>query len=112
MWFFSFLTSGWMKWIIAGVVGGVLFYYIDDYRWHVQQLAIATDRQAGYIKSIEALEQNAAQCRATIKAQEDAREDFRVDTEALCKAWSEVRESDTPVGDLLEKLKEKESEAQ
>ncbi len=104
------VMGGWMKWILIGAVAAGALWLADDYRYKTERIAVLEDREAGWKKSIEACRANAKQFKDAIDSQADAKESFKTDVEATCKAWDSVKESDTPIGDLLEKLKEKESE--
>lgn len=105
----KWLLGNWIRMaIMAAVVGGVV-WVADDYRWKTEQVAVLQDREAGWKKSIKALQGNVASCKAAHAAGKAARESFKVDVEKTCKNWNEVKDSKTPVLDLLEKLKEKSS---
>jgi len=99
------LFSGWISWaVLAGVVA-TGWYFVDDYQDRGNRIVVLEDREKGYRKSIAALKENADQARDELKAQADAREAFKTDVEKTCKVWNTVKDSDTPVGDLLEELK-------
>ena len=101
------LGSSWLRMAIFGAVVGGVVWIADDYRYKTEQIAVLQDREAGWKKSVKALQGNVASCKAAHVAGKAARESFKVDVEKTCKNWNEVKGSDTPVLDLLEKLKEK-----
>jgi hypothetical protein len=104
----SLLMGNWLRVAIIGtlIAGGL--WLADDYRYKTEQIAVLKDREAGWKKSIQACQENAKQFKQALESQADAKEAFRADVETTCKNWESVKESETPIGDLLEKLKEAE----
>jgi len=102
------LLGSWATWAILGVLIASGAYFINNYQVRGERIAVLEDREEGWKKAVQAAQLSVAQAKDTLAAADKARETFKVDVEQTCVVWNEVRESNTPVLDLLEKLKQEE----
>ena len=102
------LFSGWISWAILGTVVATGWFFVNDYQNRGERIAVLEDREKGWKKAVQAANLSVAQAKDTLAAADKARETFKVDVEQTCAVWNEVKESNTPVLDLLEKLKQAE----
>ena len=106
-WLLKILGGSMLPWVISVIAGGVIVYYVNDYKAQVGKVAELKQAISQHQAQVRVLRLAVKQAKDETIASEKFQKAFRADVEKVCKVWNKaVADGDKdPIGSVLEELK-------